>query len=506
MDTGFNIFEPQPHLQAAAAAAAAAPPARPRRRRRVLLASVAVLAVAGAGGAFLLSPYNTFLPVGTVIPGLQVRHPPAQTSAQTDTSNARTPNSPSTQANAQAAADAAFAPVVAPAARLAGVPRQERGPAVRGTVAPTDADAQTREILALRGGSDKQASATPAGAAETAGGRAERATPTPKPSGPAAPAVSEVGVSPLQTSPLPAPSVAAPAPSQPEPTGLEPGMAAPAPLVTANPVPPAARLSPPPMAFHAPSRAEPWPSPPAVDPAPVEREADPAGAPPQRQDSTDAAQPGTPAPSGLPPPVVTVVAPRPATPAAADPVGTGMALRPKPMARGEQIDVLHVVSQLATMIRDLRMENAGLRSSTKATSDKVDTAVADFERRLALAESRVAVKAAMADMDAPPESAVPSPSAARALRRAKAAAAQPATPPDAQTSMAAASVPAGATRYKVQAASPGLAMLSELDRSGGDGSQRQVKVGDQVPGYGRVVAIQQQGVAWTVKTEHGAIQ
>jgi len=491
MDTGFNIFEPQPHLQAAAAASAPAPapPARPRRRRRVLLASVAVLAVAGAGGTFLLSPYNTVFPVGTVIPGQQVRHAPSETGTQTDTSSARTPNSPSTQANAQAAADAALAPVVAPAARLAGVPRQERGPAVRGTVAPTDADAQTREILALRGGPDKQASATPAGAAETAEGRAERAAPTPKPSGPAASAVSEVGVSPLQTSPLPAPSVAAPAPSQPEPTSLAPGMAAPAPLVTANPVAPAARLFPP-----------------VVDPAPVEREADPAGAPPQRQDSADAAQPGTPAPSGLPPPVVTVVAPRPATPAAADPVGTGMALRPKPMARGEQIDVLHVVSQLATMIRDLRMENAGLRSSTKATSDKVDTAVADFERRLALAESRVAVKAAMADMDAPPESAVPSPSAARALRRAKAAAAQPAAPPEARTSMAAASVPAGATRYKVQAASPGLAMLSELDRSGGDGSQRQVKVGDQVPGYGRVVAIQQQGVAWTVKTEHGAIQ
>ncbi len=497
MDTGFNIFEPQPHLQAAAAAPAPPPPARPRRRRRVLLASVAVLAVAGAGGAFLLSPYNTVFPVGMVIPGLQVRHAPSETGTQTDTSSARTPNSPSTQANAQSAADAALAPVVAPAARLAGVPRQERGPAVRGTVAPTDADAQTREILALRGGSDKQVSATTAGPAETAGGRAERATPTPKPSGPAAPAVSEVGVSPLQTSPLPAPSVAAPAPSQPAPsqpeqTGLEPGMVAPAPAVPANPVPPAARLSPP-----------------MVNPATVEREADPAGAPPQKTDSADAVQPGTSAPSALPPAVVTVVAPRSTAPAAADPIGTGMALRPKPMARGEQIDVLHVVAQLATMIRDLRMENAGLRASTKATSDKVDTAVGDFERRLALAESRVAVKAAMADMDAPAEPAVPAPSAARALRRAKAAAAQPAAPPDAQASMAAASapaVPAGATRYKVQAASPGLAMLSELDRSGGDGSQRQVKVGDQVPGYGRVVAIQQQGVAWTVKTERGAIQ
>ena len=49
-------------------------------------------------------------------------------------------------------------------------------------------------------------------------------------------------------------------------------------------------------------------------------------------------------------------------------------------------------------------------------------------------------------------------------------------------------------------------MLSELDRSGGEGSQLQVRVGDPVPGYGRVGAIQQQGMAWVVKTDRGTIQ
>ncbi len=488
--TGFNLFEQQPHLQSATAA----PRARPRRWRRVLLASAAVLTVAGACGAFLLSPYNTVFPIGTLIPGTLIRQPPAEVGTQPSTPSTRPPTA---QGSPPATPDASRAPLVAPAARLAGAPRQERAPAVRGTVAPADADAQTREILGLRG-VDKQPSSTTAGAGDTAEGRAERSTPSPssKPSGPVAPAVSEIGVSTLPTQPSPAPA-AAPAAPRLDLAGMEPGMAAPVapPPVPANPLAPAVRLSPP-----------------AADPARVADEADPVGAPPQNQGSADIPQSVTPAPSAPATAVVTVVAP-PATPssppALADPVATGMALRPKPMARGEQIDVLHVVAQLATMIRDLRMENAGLRASTKATSDKVDTAVADFERRLALAESRVAVKAAMADMDAPPEPAALPTSPARALRRAKAAAAQPAAAAEAHPSIAAtsaAAVPAGATRYKVQAASPGLAMLSELDRSGGDGSQVQVKVGDQVPGYGRVVAIQQQGVAWTVKTERGAIQ
>ncbi len=74
-----------------------------------------------------------------------------------------------------------------------------------------------------------------------------------------------------------------------------------------------------------------------------------------------------------------------------------------------------------------------------------------------------------------------------------------------QAGAAVASTP-GPRRYKVQAASPGLAMLSELDRSGGEGSQLQVGVGDQVPGYGRVSAIQQRGSTWLVQTDRGAIQ
>ena len=42
--------------------------------------------------------------------------------------------------------------------------------------------------------------------------------------------------------------------------------------------------------------------------------------------------------------------------------------------------------------------------------------------------------------------------------------------------------------------------------SGGEGSQLQVQVGDQVPGYGKITAIQQRGATWVVQTAAGAIQ
>jgi len=61
-------------------------------------------------------------------------------------------------------------------------------------------------------------------------------------------------------------------------------------------------------------------------------------------------------------------------------------------------------------------------------------------------------------------------------------------------------------RYRVQAASPGLAMLAEVDRGGGEGAQFEVLVGDKIPGYGKVTSIGQRGTAWVVATEHGDIQ
>jgi len=61
-------------------------------------------------------------------------------------------------------------------------------------------------------------------------------------------------------------------------------------------------------------------------------------------------------------------------------------------------------------------------------------------------------------------------------------------------------------RYRVQAASPGLAMLADMDRSGEESKPIQVSVGGQLPGFGRVIKISQHGTSWVVQTEKGAIQ
>jgi hypothetical protein len=60
-------------------------------------------------------------------------------------------------------------------------------------------------------------------------------------------------------------------------------------------------------------------------------------------------------------------------------------------------------------------------------------------------------------------------------------------------------------KYRVQAASPGLAMLAEVDRGGGDGAQVQVTVGDDLPGYGKVKSVSQRGTSWVVTTEKAVI-
>ena len=479
MDTGFNIFEPQPHLAGTPPVdMTAAPPtaAPPRRRRRVLLASAAMLAVAAAGSAFLLSPYNHVLPIDTGRLGAQVR-----------------------QLAASATSPASETPVVAPAARLATVLRPQAERPSRNEVTAADPDAQMRELLALRSGSDSPHAGTPAQAAGQEAGQPEETSSPPPPKPPLSPAVQAVPPGAEAGSVLAARAATPvlPAAAPPPPDGsavMEPGMPPPAPQATT------------------PGPAAPASPPAAPVPAETASKADaivPTDARPQEPAALGVAPQAAPAPTSTPSSTATAgdAADAAPTPPQPDPVARAVALQPGPMSRGEQIDVLHLVARLGIAVRDLRTENAALRASVKASSEKVDNAVADFERRLALAEGRSALNAAMGDVDASeaPAALAPSaPSTSRTVRLARAPAPQPVS---LQTQGAASdSAAGGPRRFKVQAASPSLAMLSELDRSGGEGSQLEVRVGDQVPGYGRVTAIQQQGIAWVVKTDRGTIQ
>jgi hypothetical protein len=181
-----------------------------------------------------------------------------------------------------------------------------------------------------------------------------------------------------------------------------------------------------------------------------------------------------------------------------------------------QVQVLELVTQMAAIVRDLRAQHAQLRADFgKAATDNA-ARLADFERRLALAEARHALSAAQIAGD--PLAAVPSAPETAPAEGAPAASgpgprqarsATTVTAPVVVTPLAAAlpgSDKGPPKRYRVQAASPGLALLAEIDRGGGDGAQLEVLVGGTVPGYGKITSIGQRGTAWVVTTEHGNIQ
>ena len=169
-------------------------------------------------------------------------------------------------------------------------------------------------------------------------------------------------------------------------------------------------------------------------------------------------------------------------------------LRPAPMTDAQQIQVLDLVTQLGTLVRDQRAQITALRQDQQNLVERVDSSLNDFTRRISLSEARGALGAAAGEP-----------------RPIQAAAAAPviATPVAARVAVpipVSAPVDTGPHRYHVQAASPGLAMLSELDASGGEQRQLPISPGDTVPGWGKVVSISQRGTSWVVKTDRGLIQ
>jgi hypothetical protein len=168
-------------------------------------------------------------------------------------------------------------------------------------------------------------------------------------------------------------------------------------------------------------------------------------------------------------------------------------LRAAPMTDDQQVQVLELVTDVAAMVHDLKQENASLRADFATTQADEHDRLKDLERRVALAEARAATSAAAAD-PAQPAPAVAAASTAGPVSIVRASTALPAV------------VPAAAKRYRVQAASPGMAMLTEVERGGGDGAQLEVTVGDTIPGWGKVLSVEQRGTSWVVSTQHGVIE
>jgi hypothetical protein len=175
------------------------------------------------------------------------------------------------------------------------------------------------------------------------------------------------------------------------------------------------------------------------------------------------------------------------------------------MSAAQQTSLYQLVTRLAVVERDDREQQAVLTAEVQQLNQVVTVDLADYDRRLSILEAQNAVSGAMQAGSVAPVAA--------AIAAAPVVAAPAAASPDAAQSAAALPVPAiplvaqsniptVPAQYQVQAASPGLAMLSVV----GGGGSIEVQTGDVIPGYGKVLGVVQQGNSWVVKTASGNIQ
>ncbi|WP_216856445.1 hypothetical protein [Acidisphaera sp. S103] len=421
-----------------------------RRRRGKLLAGVALAAVIIAGGAFLVSPHNKVY---------SVPHPQASVNSAAQ--------------NAARSAQGTLRPILAPSASLAKVSVPPTPPATRDTFAPRPRDQEVAELLSLHPGSTDPVHADHAGGSSSEGQpvkpAAVHATAAPASTDASEPA-GYVPREPGSFTAPPTPAVASSSPKPPVTAAVAPAGATPkdaTALIIASL--PQAQLA-------------------TIDTPAVPPTAPAAVAVPR---ATEPPAPSAPAPA----------IPAPSTPPAILAVATR--LRASPMSPPEQVQVLNLVTEMAAMLKDLRKQQAQLRSDLVKSSADVTAHLTDDERRLALAEARSAVTAAA---DTTGKAAVNAPAAPASDPVAGSLEAIPVAATRPIAVVPSPLVPSAPKVYRVQAASPGLALLAQVDRGGGDGAQMQVVVGDTVPDYGRVKSIAQKGTNWVVTTDHGAIQ
>ena len=168
------------------------------------------------------------------------------------------------------------------------------------------------------------------------------------------------------------------------------------------------------------------------------------------------------------------------------------------MSPGQQTQLYQLVTEVGILERDDRIRVSVLTGDVQQLTALTTGKLADFDRRLSMLEAANAAPQALPatppTLTAPPAARAASSASAPSAVSAPAAAVSAASPP---------SGPAAPVQYQVQAASPGLAMLSVI---GGDGSPVEVETGDIIPGYGKVLGVVQQGNAWVVETASGNIE
>ncbi len=138
------------------------------------------------------------------------------------------------------------------------------------------------------------------------------------------------------------------------------------------------------------------------------------------------------------------------------------------------VSTMELVQQMSLLMHDMHGESLRYRTEVTALTGAVQAKALSLEERLKLAEARSAAGAGADAGDG--------------------------------GGLRAAAMPQVLRGYRVQAGSPGAAVLSDVGAGPERAARFLVMVGDQLPGAGRVTAIVQRGRAWIVRTERGVIQ
>ena len=161
-------------------------------------------------------------------------------------------------------------------------------------------------------------------------------------------------------------------------------------------------------------------------------------------------------------------------------------------AEKAETHTLEKIAELGALVTRLTGQVKDLQDKVQTLSTGADEKFADLTRRVALGEANRAVASA--------ENAGSAGLAAQA--QAKGSADGSEAQEQTRTKVAAADVK---HKYRIQAASPGLAMLTAVDGSPDD-RPVEVAIGTALPGYGKVMSIEQHGQAWVVKADRGSIE
>lgn len=189
-----------------------------------------------------------------------------------------------------------------------------------------------------------------------------------------------------------------------------------------------------------------------------------------------------------------------------------------PMSPKDQIDVLQLVTEEAALVQQSRAEVAALKAQMQQAEGSRQQHDRDLDRRLSMVEARKAVASAASAQTDAREAA-----AAQAREALSAALGKPrpaSHPVPAEVDVSASDTPqrapvpvSGAAaqkqdwvpHYRILAASPQLAMVSDDAAPPGQPTQYEIQVGTELHGYGTVRSISQVGTNWVITTDHGRI-